>query len=700
MMMNKKKIIETGTVLRTAAVLVLFSGFFCRCATIMSPEGGPRDTIPPVIVNLVPDNFTTEFKGNRIYIEFDEFVQLKDQNKEFFTSPAMKKKPTLSIKGKGVVVQIRDTLLENTTYALNFGSSIRDNNEGNPLNSMRYVFSTGTEIDSLMCSGYTADGYKADSVSKTFIWFFPADSLPDTPGYDSTMFNLKPSVIARAENNGIFIAQNLKPIRYRIYAYQDKNDNQMYDPGTDLAGFADGEWNPAEMPDFAIWFDSLRMYPSAEPQLYFRMFTDVTFKRQLLQSSTRPLQHQAILNFGAARPVIERIVFDSIPEDKVILDPLTKGRDTVALWFNVPAGDLPDTIKGEITYFRHDSIRQLERVTEPLKLAWKFVETKEQERERERLEKERERAEKEGEEFVEPKKENPFKFKMQTSGEINPENHLTIEFDYPVVQLDSAAVVLTSVEEGNDPKGGKGGKETRQPVTFERDTVNMRKWFIKSDWKEATKYNLMIPAGAVTDVAGQQNDTIKGSYTSFDHEKYATVIVNVTTKGDGRKYIVQLTNASGALQQEKRGVTDGQVQFNYVPAGEIKIRVVEDDNGNGIWDSGNIVERRQPERTELYVNDKGEDTFVTKANWEMELDVDMNRLFAPVTMQSLIKMLDEREEQRIKKWLEDQEKKRAEGKNGNGNRGSSGSSGGFGGLGGLGGLGGSSMRQATSTLSR
>ena len=676
--------------LGSLAVIMLFGGCFVRCASIMSPEGGPRDTIPPVIVNMVPNNFSTNFKGNRIYVEFNEFVQLKDQNKEFFTSPAMKKKPTLAIKGKGVVVQIRDTLLENTTYALNFGSTIRDNNEGNPLNSMRYVFSTGDEIDSLFCSGYTADGYKADSVSKTFIWFFPADSIPETPGYDSTMFNLKPAVIARAENNGIFIAQNLKPIRYRIYAYQDKNDNQMYDPGSDLAGFVDGEWNPAEMPDFAIWFDSLRMYPTAEPQLYFRMFTDETFKRQVLQSSSRPLQHQAILNFGAAHPKIESIRFDSIPEERIIIDPQTKGRDTIALWFNVPAADLPDTLKGEITYFKHDSIRQLERVTEPLKLAWKFVETKEQERERERIEKERERAEKAGEEYTEPKKENPFKFKMSSSGDINPEKHLSIEFDYPVVKIDSAIVSLV--------KAAEDGKETKQAVSFERDSLNMRRWLIKSDWQEAAKYSLLIPSGAITDVAGQQNDTIKGNYTTLDPEKFATVIVNVKGKGNGTKYIIQLTNASGALQQEIRDVTDGTVQFNYVAAGDIKLRVVEDNNGNGVWDSGNIVERRQPERTELYVNDKGEDTFATKANWEMELDVDMNKLFAPVTMESLIKMLDEREEQRIKKWLEEQEKKRASQNNDSHGHGSSG--GGFGGLGGLGGLGGGGIRQATQNLSR
>ena len=662
--------------MRTAVALMFVVGLFSRCANTMTPQGGPKDTIPPVIVKMTPDNFMTNCKttGNKIYIEFNEFVQLKDQNKEFFTSPAMKKKPILTIRGKGIAIQIRDTLLENTTYALNFGGSVRDNNEGNPLNAMRYVFSTGDKVDSMYCSGYTADSYKADSVSKSYIWFYIADSLPDTPYWDSTMLNRKPDVIARAENNGIFIAQNLKPVPYRIYAYQDKNDNQLYEAGTDLVGFVEEAYNPVELPDFAIWFDSLRMYPTAEPQLYFRMFTDETFKRQTLQAAERPLQHKAVLHFGAAHPRIEEIRFDSIPIEKVIVDPQTIGRDTIALWFNVPSAELPDTIKGEITYFKHDSVRQLVKTTEPLKLSWKYVESKAEEREREKQEKEKERAEKAGETYTPPQKPNPFKFKMPQTGDVNPEQHLTIDFDFPLVKLDSAVVKLVET----DDKGG----ETPVKVSFERDTADMRRWRLMAKWKELAKYNLMIPAGAFVDVSGEQNDTIKGTYTGIDHEKFAVVIVDVKGKPDGTKYIVQLTNAQGALQQQKRDVSGGKIQFNYVTPGDIKIRIIEDKNGNGKWDSGNVIERRQPERSELYANENGEDTFVTKANWEMELTIDMNKLFAPVTMQSLVKMLDDREAQRIKKLEEELAKKRQNEKdhdhNQNGN-----SSGGFG-FGGLG----------------
>ena len=176
-------------ILKTAVTLLFLGAFLTRCANIMSPEGGPKDTLPPVIVNITPGNFATNFAEKKIYIEFNEYVQIKDQNKEMFTSPQMKKMPLISTRGKGIVLTIRDTLKENTTYAIDLGSAIRDNNEGNPINAMRYVFSTGSTVDSLMCSGYTADSYKADSVSRTFLWFYIADSLPVTPEYDSTIFN-------------------------------------------------------------------------------------------------------------------------------------------------------------------------------------------------------------------------------------------------------------------------------------------------------------------------------------------------------------------------------------------------------------------------------------------------------------------------------------------------------------------------------
>lgn len=675
----KHGIADRLTTVATAVFVLLFvAALFTKCASTMTPTGGPKDTLPPVIVAMTPDNFSTEFptvNHPKIYVEFDEYVQIKDQQKEFFTSPAMKKKPSLTRRGRGIVITIKDTLQENTTYALNFGSAIQDNNEGNPLHSMRYVFSTGSEIDSMYMSGYTADSYKADSVGKTFIWFFPADSVAEPVEWDSTMFNHKPAVIARAENNGIFIAQNLKPIPYRVYAFEDTNNNMEYEPSVDRIGFVEGTYNPAQMPEFSIWFDSLRHYPSADPQLYFRMFTDRKFARHALTQSERPKQHQAMLYFGAPQPEIISIDFDSIPRERVIVDPQTRGRDTVALWFDMPGEELPDTIKGSITYMKHDSINNLVETTDMLRLAWVKVESKEEMKERERLEKEREKALKAGEEWVEPEKPNPFACKLPAKGEVNPLKNLEMSLDYPLVEFDTLSVTLTSKNQ-SDPT------DRQRRVRFERDTLNSRLWHISSNWTVGDEYTLTIPSGAMRNVAGKQNDSIIGQYTVADPDKFATVKINVRTSNPDMRYILQLTGSSGAVQQELRDVAAGSYEFKYVAVGDVMLRVVEDANANGRWDTGDMVLMRQPERTEIYKNDKGEELFTTKANWEFELDVDMDEVFRPITMQSIIELLDDREQARLKKLAEEQAKKQKEQQNKHDNHNQGQSSGfGFGGMG-------------------
>ncbi len=671
-------------VLRVVVLLLFGGAFFSRCANIMTPEGGPKDTIPPVIVKLEPDNFATNFTAKKIYIEFNEFVQIKDQNKEMFVSPAMKKLPLLTTRGKGIVITIRDTLKENTTYAIDLGSAIRDNNEGNPLNAMRYVFSTGDKVDSMMCSGYTADSYKADSVSRTFIWFYIADSLPSTPGYDSTIFNRKPDVIARAQNNGIFIAQNLKPVNYRIYAIGDKNDNQLYEPGTDLVGLLDTLYNPAKMPEFAIWFDSLRMYPSAEPQLYFRMFTDKAFVNQRLVDAQRPEQKKALLYFNSDYPRIDSLIFDNIPSDSILIDPQTNGRDTVALWFNV--AELPDTIKGTIVYYRHDSLRQLSKTREPLKLAWKLVETKEQEKERERIEKEKEKAKAEGKEYKNPNYKNPFKLTISAGKEVNPEKGFDITFGTPAVKFDTTAIQLSIVAED----------KTTTPVkmTFVRDTLNMCRWEVKAPWKEKTNYRLYVPKESITDIMGYQNDSTVMEFATFDPEKFATVSLNVQGGNERSRYILLLTDNSGKTLQELKDVKSGKYRFNYVAPGEIRLRIVEDKNGNGKWDAGDVIAGLQPERAEAYFNDRGEDLFTTKMNWDFEINIDMDKVFVPMTMENLVKMLDDKEESRLQKLYEEWQKKQQSGQDKEHNHGHQ--SGGGGGMG-FGGMAGG-MKGITNTL--
>lgn len=701
------KIITRLKQLTAAAIIAVVAlPILVQCATIGTPEGGPKDTLPPVVLGVYPKSYTTNFTDKKIEILFDEYIQLKDQQKELYTSPEMKKKPTLLMRGKTLHVEIKDDSLKpNTTYAIEFGATISDNNEGNPLHGYRYVFSTGAEIDSLVMSGYTEDSEKVDSLGRTFIYFFEADSLPEIVDYDSTMFNFKPHKIARSQKNGIFIAQNLRPVDYRIYAFYDNNDNQLYEPGEDKIGFLDRTYNPAEMEPFYVWYDSIRRYPSADPQLYFRLFVDESFSRQTLKEKLRPDQHKVELYFGAKHPDIRSIKFDGVRAEDIIYEPVSARGDTLYLWLRTPSAQLPDTLKGEIVYFKHDSIRQLQEEREELKLHWRLIETKEQEKERERLERERRKAEENGTEWVEPPV--PSKFKMTSykqTTEVNPEEDLAVEFATPLTRFDSASIRLLSWSELGDT--------IRERFHFIPDTLSPRKFRMRSDWSPLRKYELFIPTDALADITGEGNDSLKMSLTVADKEKFAVVNLTVQPRKEEYRYVVQFVDSkSNKVVRTVKDLSSGTYTVNYVEPTDLKIRIIEDMNHNGRWDGGNMVEHRQSERSEFYKDANGEETFTAKTGWEFDITLDMATIFAPITMQDLIERLDKREMER----LAEEEKKRQE--QGNQNRGNNqsqsggmlGGGGMFGGGGGMfggGGMGGmmggssGSNRQNIGTMGR
>jgi hypothetical protein len=411
------------------------------------------------------------------------------------------------------------------------------------------------------------------------------------------------------------------------------------------------------------------------------MFTDKTFKAQRLVEAIRGDQKKITLYFNTALPDIDSLRLDSIPSDKIIYDPRTKGKDTLNLWLNVPAEQLPDTIKGEITYYRHDSIRQYVKTTEPIKVAWKKVESKEEQKEREREERERKKAEEEGREYTPAKKQNPFKFKSTASGEVNPEKGFEITVDYPLVAFDSTAVKLFKLS-GDE----KNPIETEVEKHFVRDTLNIGHYFVRAKWENATKYRFYVPKGSLKDVMEYECDSISSSFSTYDPEKFAKIVLTVNGE-QGKQYIIQQTDASNKTQQEIKGVASGKYTINFVSPGEIRIRIIEDTNGNGQWDAGDVVNRLQPERSEMFINDKGEDLFATKANWDIEIDINMSDVFKPMTMENLIQILEEKEASRIKKLSEEWEKKRLENLNQQNQNNSGGMMGGAGGMmGGMGGM--------------
>ncbi len=218
--------------LAVCSLVYLLSILGSSCAQIISPTGGPRDTIPPVLQSANPPNGTVNFKGNRITLNYDEYVQLDKLQENLLVSPTPKITPNIDWKLKTVTIKIRDTLEPNTTYSFNMGNSIQDINEGNPVKNFTYVFSTGSYIDSLQFSGNVilAQTGKPDSTLIVLLY----NDLDD-----SAVYKHKPKYITRLNPSGNFKFKNLAGGIYHVFALKDESGQKVYSSKTELFAFAD-----------------------------------------------------------------------------------------------------------------------------------------------------------------------------------------------------------------------------------------------------------------------------------------------------------------------------------------------------------------------------------------------------------------------------------------------------------------------------
>jgi hypothetical protein len=203
------------------------------CANRGTPTGGEIDEEPPEILKAVPENFSTNFKGDEIIITFNEFVKIKDIRKQLIISPPMDLDPTvypLSGASKYISIKIKDTLQDNTTYAFNFGESIVDNNEGNPYPYYRYVFSTGDVIDSLSVKGYVTDALKEEPDTFISVMLYDVDSTYT----DSIVYKEKPRYITNTlDSVTTFSIENIKAGKYKLIALKDNNTDNKLNQKTD-----------------------------------------------------------------------------------------------------------------------------------------------------------------------------------------------------------------------------------------------------------------------------------------------------------------------------------------------------------------------------------------------------------------------------------------------------------------------------------
>jgi uncharacterized protein (DUF2141 family) len=207
---------------------MLFTG---GCAQIGAPTGGPKDTLVPVLVKASPENKTIQFKGNKVVLSFDEYIDLQDLPSNLLISPVQKYSPVISYNLKTITIKFKDTLAPNTTYSLNFGNAIKDINEGNVLKNFNYVFSTGDYIDSFELKGKVlmAETGKVDSTILVLLYRNSSDTAVQHRKADYT---------ARLKGDGSFQFNYLPADQFSIYALKDGDGNKYYNAKSEIFGFS------------------------------------------------------------------------------------------------------------------------------------------------------------------------------------------------------------------------------------------------------------------------------------------------------------------------------------------------------------------------------------------------------------------------------------------------------------------------------
>ncbi len=232
----------------TVLIVFVFVGMIggSGCANIIPPSGGPRDSLPPVLMTVTPADSAVGFRAKKITFGFNEYVQLDDVQKNLMVSPVPKINPTVESKLRVVTVTLRDTLEEYTTYTINFGNAIKDVNEGNPLKEFTYTFTTGTALDSLSINGRVllAETGKPDSTLVAVLH----------TSFSDTALKERPRYAARLDNQGRFTFRNLPPQTYAIYAFKDESGARRYTSPQQLFAFADSVVSSVNPPDSLILY--------------------------------------------------------------------------------------------------------------------------------------------------------------------------------------------------------------------------------------------------------------------------------------------------------------------------------------------------------------------------------------------------------------------------------------------------------------
>lgn len=580
------------------AACILSGLLTAACASIGNPSGGPRDEDPPRFVRSVPPPGSTGFKGQRVTIDFDEIVNVKDAFTKVVVSPPSETTPRVSSQGRRITVDFPDGLADSTTYTINFGDAIEDNNEANPLENFRFTFSTGPTIDTLSVSGMVLGALDLEPQKGMIVGVHSNLN-------DSAFRKLRFDRIARTDEYGRFVISGLAPGTYRVFALTDNDNDLRYSSpeeplaffGTPVVPYAERIMTVDSI--FNLKSGKLDSVSQRERTLFLpnnillRSYLS-SFRQQFVAKSERPdsTRLDIILNSAALRRPEFTVVGAPSMRDWYIRES-SPSNDTITLWLRNHSLMHADTLRIAMTYERTDSLMKLVEATDTIRFTLPRVRAQKQDSGKKKRKKE------EAEAPVTPL------LGVRILGGSPQEVNLPLMFetDLPLARLDTLAFHL-------DVKKDSLWTPLKMPVPLLADSLMPRRYSVSVPWAYGTEYRLTVDSLAMTAINGLHSKGLLHEFKTRPEKEYSSITLSLTGLPDSIPAFVELLNESDK-PLVRRPVEGGRVVFPFLTSGKYYVRMYMDFNGNGQYDAGDYDSGVQPDLVYYYPR-----LFNLKQNWE------------------------------------------------------------------------------------
>jgi hypothetical protein len=583
------------------------------CAKMGQPTGGPKDVYPPEFIGSNPPNRSVNFSGDQVDIEFNEFIQLKDQNKEILISPPMKEKPLIRVRDKSIRVTFNEELKPQSTYTLNFGKSLSDLNEGNLLPDFEYVVSTGSSIDSLSVTGTVTDAFTLKTGKDVQMLVMLYENLSDS----APLLQI-PKYYGKANENGLFAVNNVHADTFRVIALQDANNNLKYDPGIENIAFLDSLLviNSTNVHRETFIKDTVKIITAVEKPL--RKNKQDTTRADTIIAPGKVLDAVSItLNsfieenskvfitarerklankfmFAFNRPLYDSLKIQplnfSASRDWIIPEPSVTG-DTIDFWVKDTITAKMDTFLLRLTYTTTDSTGSLYSRSDTVKLRKSAGE---------KGERGVRRRNRDDNEKVENTKNLTLNALLSGRSTLDLNSPLVISSSTPVQTIQPDSIVFL-----------KKADTVFVPDDFKIQKEGLRRFKIANSWDESTQYKILLKPGSIRDIYGFLNDSTEISFATQSVDYYGNILL--TLSSTVYPMIVQVTNEKGHVVRSAVARHDGLITFDFMPPGKYSFKAIYDRNDNGKWDTGNYLKHIQPEK--VFIAGSLQQL---RSNWDME----------------------------------------------------------------------------------